>query len=341
MSKLCPAPWVGKFIHPNGRITPCCYTREENISELKEQFIQRQQPNSCLFCWQAESKNLHSPRQDWIEFAKDFNPNSSQDELLSINLGNYCNAECIICNGASSSKRNTWAKKNNTKEHVINAIATAEVDFNFGQYPHLRQINLIGGEPVIHPTAKRILEELIFLGMEKYITVSFNTNASKFPNQILKLIKQFKEVQVTLSIDGAGQYFEYQRRPLEWNTVKSISEQWMALSNNVMINYVVSAVSIWGFNEFIDWLNDKPAKIIFNHVTDKHYLSLSVLNDKQKEQWIESAVNHPLKQDIVNILNTVNYQADLVPLLAKHIELEDSAAKIKFAELFPNWKIHG
>jgi sulfatase maturation enzyme AslB (radical SAM superfamily) len=345
MNNLCPAPWNSRMVHSNGTITPCCYTQEQDIEKLKHDFLSGNRPSQCEYCWIQEDNNLHSPRQDFINFAKE-SPLDSV-ELLSLDLGNYCNAECIICNGNTSSKRNTWARKHSINEFIPLTISINEVQLDFSLYSKLKMVMLIGGEPMLHPKTKILLKSMIESGLAKNITISFNTNASIFDQEIVSMLKQFKSILVTLSIDGAGAYFEYQRRPLLWNTVKDISLQWMEISESIIINYVVSAVSIWGYNEFVDWFDQLPEEIakkepqvIFVHVNDKQYLTLNVLTDQQKNQWIENAAEHKFKQSIVDILATTKFNPNLVTELFSQIELEDISSINKFSNLFPDWNQH-
>jgi sulfatase maturation enzyme AslB (radical SAM superfamily) len=345
MNKMCPAPWISRVVHSDGTIVPCCYTQEQNIERLKQDFLNGIQPTQCIYCWYHEDKNLPSPRGDLINFAK----NSSVDsvQLLSLNLGNYCNAECITCNGSTSSKRNSWAKKHSKIEYIASTISISNIEIDFNQYPDLKMLTLIGGEPMLHPDTKPLLTKLVESGLSKNIDISFNTNASIFDLEIITLLQKFRSILVTLSIDGGGKYFEYQRRPLLWNNVKDISLQWMEISESIIINYVVSAVSIWGFNEFVAWYDRLPEVILkknpevkFVHVNDKMYLTLNVLSEQQKDEWIEFATDHKFKQSIIDILSTTQFNKRLVSKLSEHITLEDLTAKVKFFELFPNWKFN-
>jgi sulfatase maturation enzyme AslB (radical SAM superfamily) len=326
-------------VHSDGKITPCCYTGATDIEQLKEKFTTGEQPAECQYCWQCESAGVHSPREDFSRTL------GTSVKMLSINLGNYCNAECIMCNGYTSSSRNTWAKIYNPGEFKLDTIQVANTDIDFSLYPDLEMITLIGGEPALHPSTGKILDKLIELGIAPNITISLNTNASRFDDKLIAQLKQFKDIFVTLSIDGAGEYFEYQRRPLKWTTVQPIALQWMQISKNIVINYVVTAISIWGFNEFVRWveqlpqeIKDKQPQIILTPVSSEiSWLGLSVLNNEQRHTWVEQAVNHPKKQDILTMLASAPYTP--CPDFARQIALEDATAKKKFKEIFADWKL--
>lgn len=342
----CNAPWVNRILHSNGQLAPCCYTIPSNINieKLKESFTAGIKSSHCGYCWSAEKNNRHSPRLDYKDITGD------TVTRLSINLGNYCNAECIMCNGETSSSRNAWAKLHNSIEFKPNAITDAPItNFNFSEYPDLTTLTLIGGEPVIHPGTIKILDQLIEKDMAKNIVIHLNTNSSKLSNELITKLQCFKSISVTLSIDGTGKYFEYQRRPLKWDQVSVIAEQWMNISTDIVINYVITAISIWSFNDFILWflnlpgvIHAKKPQIIMTCVSHipYSYLTPSILTDEQKQQWISTAIDHPTKQDIVNILTSSTYSLSQRTMFKEKIKLEDITSKIKFAEIFPEWDLN-
>ena len=339
-NNYCSAPWTSRFVHTDGTITPCCFIRKIDINSLKQSFDLNQKHTACEYCWHLEEKSLHSPRYDFLHQ----NAHGKEVTSLSINLGNYCNAECIMCNGNTSSSRNNWARQYNKKEFKLHTIQVAET-VDISVYPNLEIISLIGGEPAIHPSTIKILDDIISIGKHKELTISLNTNASRLDDKLIERLIQFKEILVTLSIDGAGDSFEYQRRPLKWSKVKPIAEQWMTVSQSIIINYVVSAVSIWGFNEFVEWMNawdsnviEKNPQIMITPVTEAQ-LSLAVLDNHQRKSWIDCAVNHSIKQDMIDILNSTPYCPATLARFKEQIVKEDQTASKKFAEIFPDWKL--
>ena len=344
MITRCNAPWVARFINPTGRVTPCCYIVPTNIEKLKESFDNGIKSPACGYCWLAEKNNVHSPRLDYNNLL------GNTVTHLTINLGNYCNAECIMCNGNTSSSRNSWARLHSPKEFKINVIPEANIDnFDFLEYPDLTTLTLLGGEPAIHPSTIKILNQLIEQDLAKNVNISLNTNASKLDDRLIDRLRCFKSISVTLSIDGTGKYFEYQRRPLKWDQVKVIAEQWLEISESIVINYVVTAISVWSFNDFISWfvelpdsIHNKQPQISMNQVwvMNHAYLTLAVLTDDQKQQWLVEAIDHPAKQDIINILNSVTYNAAQCTIFKEKMKLEDITAKLKFAEIFPDWPLN-
>ena len=119
----------------------------------------------------------------------------------------------------------------------------------------------------------------------------------------------------------------------------------MQISKNIVVNYVVTAISVWGFNEFVNWIDqlpqeikDKQPQIIMTPVSaDITWLRLAVLNNEQRHQWTDCATDHLCKQDILTMLASEPYRP--YSGFAKQIALEDKTAKKKFKEIFPNWNL--
>ena len=358
MTNFCPAPWTNRFIRSDGNISPCCFSTkiytEADIISLKESFLLDEKDSRCQVCWMREAAGLHSPRNDHInaignktEYIDDIQ--STLDvELISLDVGNYCNAECIICTGISSTTRGSWEKLHAGKILNIQSTHNNDNHHKLVDYPNLKTLTLIGGEPAIHPSTHLILDSFINAGTAKNICISLNTNSSKLDQKLIDKLKLFNILSVTLSIDGAGKYFDYQRRPLRWEQVRIIAEKWMEISDNIVINYVVTAISIWGVNEFINWLETLPVitqnkclEIILTPLTSPSYLRVAVLNEQHRNSWKDFSINHPLKHEIIQILENDTYKSTLLPIFKTSMALEDITSKIKFAEIFPNWNLNG
>lgn len=355
MSNFCPAPWIHRYIDQYGNVSPCCWSKtnnEENIARLKKSFLLDEKDPICNHCWNDENDNLRSMRSDYIELSgskTEYNKDTfviSEVEHATVNLGNLCNAECIMCSEQFSTSRDAWQKiHHKNRKNIFQPIHVSESHFNLNNYKNLKTLTLLGGEPAIHPTTHKILDNFINAGTSKNISISLNTNASKLDQNLIDKLKLFNVLSVTLSIDSAGKYFEYQRRPLKWNQVKEVSDQWMEICENIVINYVVTAISIWGFNDFIEWftgfpqsVQDKNPKVRFTHVWSE-YLKLNVLNDDQRNHWIQTAVDHPFKNEMIKILKSTTYDSKLMPIFKENIRLEDTTAELKFAEIFPDWNL--
>lgn len=353
MSNFCPAPWTDRFVRSDGTLSCCCFAKvnsESEIENLKESFVNDVRDTRCQHCWRMENTNLKSLRQTKIEITgltvpPTWTNNKEAVDNIMCNVGSLCNAECIVCNGYTSSARNEWAKTYDKKNYIRVEVKNSE-DIRFAEYPNLEMITLLGGEPSIHPWVRTILSDLIASGRAKKIDINLNTNSSSLDSKLVAQLSEFRDIFVTLSLDGVGDIFEYQRRPLQWEQVKAVADKWMEISFNVTICYVVTAITVWALNDFIAWYDALPRKDVtvrFDPVASvwPNELSVAVLTKEQRDHWIATTVDHPLKADMLNIIDNIPYNSALVPMFKNKIQIEDQTAGKKFAEIFPNWNLDG
>ena len=64
------------------------------------------------------------------------------------------------------------------------------------------------------------------------------------------------------------------------------------------------------------------------------------LFDKQKALWINQAVEHKFKKQMLNILRDSPFDSKLLVEFSNQIVLEDIVSPIKFSELCPNWNLN-
>jgi MoaA/NifB/PqqE/SkfB family radical SAM enzyme len=134
MSKLCVLPWVSLETTPLGTVKPCCLADDvipdidlsnntlqeafdgEYMRDLRQQFRDGMQPETCRRCWNEESAGRTSKRmnslarlRDMLKPANiDFDSNDGKLIFIDLKLGNICNLKCRICGSFSSSK---WAQE--------------------------------------------------------------------------------------------------------------------------------------------------------------------------------------------------------------------------------------
>lgn len=334
---FCPAPWNSRIIDKEKAETCCCWYGGVSIDDIKNHISKGQRDPGCEYCWQREDRGQQSPRRDYIN--RDGIFDSSGVEHITIDLGNVCNAECIMCSGNASSKRNSWVKKYKPEEFIINVKPEINSDIDFTKYPDLKSIYFLGGEPFLNSGTISILKKLKELNVSKNLTISLVTNSSTYDENIIELLTDFKHVMITLSLDGGGKHFEYQRRPLKWNSVMDIAIKLSEISDTIIINYVVSAVSLWGFNDFISWLENIPQSvklkkpnIILTHVSSDS-LSLHSVTDEKRDQWMNQATDHELKKEIILMLNDYPFDPIQLDKLKADLLLEDKTSDTKHTEL--------
>jgi len=227
---------------------------QHTMAPLRQQLARGESPAGCQGCLAAEPHGKISGRKrqllktgivvgefektsassTWIsEFVKSEHTGETvlgvQD--WQIDLGNYCNSNCIFCSPAESSRLAAefkrigfikdlppanWSDDPTQVDTVVSAILASRTKF----------IHFVGGETTITPAFKKILQALLSAGQQD-IAISFTTNLTVWPQDIVDLLTQFQEVNLGMSVETFESVNDYVRWPSNINTVCSTLDQWI------------------------------------------------------------------------------------------------------------------
>jgi len=181
---------------------------------------------------------LSSPWVNEFKYTLDNNTTNCKPIDWQIDLGNYCNAACIFCTPQSSSKiaieyqklqisdnipNNSWC---NDKNNIIRFLA------DLTQTKNLHYVHFIGGETIITPAFKVILQELINANLHKKITIGFTTNLMVWDDTIVNLLCKFNTVNLGLSIEAFHKVNDYVRWPAKIDEIEKIIEKWLCIARD-------------------------------------------------------------------------------------------------------------
>jgi MoaA/NifB/PqqE/SkfB family radical SAM enzyme len=331
---------------------------------LRKNFIQGSchTTDICKTCSLAEQGGGSSPRIlnnkyfaehldiDLVRTIKQIIDNDYKiDKVFSLDFcpSNYCDYECIMCFGGASSKRKTFeikiqggkpSKKNNLK-----------INSDFDQIlSTIKILNFTGGETLLQKQIHELIDELIQNDLAKNIKISLLTNASKYPEKLIDHFKQFKDVFYTVSIDGIGEVIEYQRRGAIWSDVESNALRFYK-EFGCVINFVLNAVNVFNFPDFVDWLSKHNInKVFISLVYDRnHNISVAVVPPELKSPFIDRLTEYQYKyqntyyaeliQQMLDIMSNTEHDPKLIPEFIKAITIEDSASKKSLKQVVPEW----
>ncbi len=252
------------------------------MKNLRIQMIQGEWPTICQRCKITEEiggvSRRQSENQHFQEDVSHLISSTQQDGTIPVNirsvdfrLGNLCNLACRMCSPRSSSR---WARERDTQELIKTITSppnletsdlgkwfqTKEIFTEFGKViPTLKHLHFAGGEPLIIPEMPRFLDRCIKRGYAKNITLTYNTNLTRIPNELKKLWPYFKEVKLWASIDGFGKINDFIRFGSNWSL---INKNLMDLDRNhlkygvseVQIQCTVQIYNIFRLNELYEYL---------------------------------------------------------------------------------------
>lgn len=352
-SKCCVLPWISVETTPVGTMRPCCLAlqeisaqgqplklltstvteayRSEHMQQLREQFRQGQQPDTCQRCWNEEaagrtSKRMHSN----LKFNKllhtvDWN-NNQPDQLwfLDLKLGNICNLKCRICGPWSSSK---WAqeqmpvfdKKTSYAYHMLKQGRWPRDSVQFWNnlqtlLPGIQYFEFTGGEPFLIKEHFELLQTAVDLGVAGNISIHYNTNGTVWPDQHA-LWQHFKHVEIAFSIDNIGAMFEYERHGADWNQVAQNVLRFQQLAAhtdniNTQVCITINVQNVLYIQEICDWVSQQAFDFVyFNMLHDPEHMNIGCMTAQAKELVVQklmsAVVDNKYRHDIQGIIKFI------------------------------------
>jgi MoaA/NifB/PqqE/SkfB family radical SAM enzyme len=357
--KFCVLPWVSLETSPIGTVRPCCLAEEEIVDDagekfdlntasfggiqnskymqdLRQQFLDKKQPQTCRKCWREErsgrtSKRMHTldrlkhmlPDQDWTADAKPL-------MFLDLKLGNICNLKCRICGSWSSSTFATEElqflgrdedRKNNHHYRMLrqgswpreNPTFWNEIDRVVDQ---IRYIEFTGGEPFMIQEHFDMLQGLVDRGIAGNIEIHYNTNGTQWPEHAEAIWQHFKTVEIAFSIDDVGARFEYQRSNAVWSEVLQNLERFRELrSRNLNIRLqvcsTVNVFNVYYLEELANWIDTQQFNFVYwNMMHEAYYFSINTLPESTKQAIADklrsAQVSEKHQAEFENIIKFMN-----------------------------------
>lgn len=233
--------------HQFGKVPDIPDVNSSEWKRVRTQMMNDEWPNECIDCRIQEENGIKSYRQR-SENLPISEPDYNNPEVivrdLQLKLNRACNYSCRHCTVASNSNFIKIGKENpevgqklwtdHHFDHVVERhdhqidIPTPEIiDHLFKNVlPTVERIEFSGGEPFFHVEMYRFLQRMIDDPTidESNVTLCYNTNMSmtKFKQyDIVELWNHFKKVEITVSMDGTGNIFNYFRQGGNYDRVVS------------------------------------------------------------------------------------------------------------------------
>jgi sulfatase maturation enzyme AslB (radical SAM superfamily) len=275
---FCVLPWHGKEIDHNGKQTHCCLLPPTyDINKIRSEMKQGIRPIECTKCWNLEDNNLLSDRHlknNALDFylkknLADIMQDAVEENTLMVKLISSftCNASCVYCNSGSSSYWHTIERRIDKtipiKSYEFIDLDKVQREIDFGK---IKILSLIGGEPLLERKNFEILQKLLDLGNSD-VFISVVTNASiELSDQYQKILSNFANLNLSLSLDGTNGIFDYQRWPLKWTDVEKNIEVYRKITPNISAVCTITNLSVLYYNETKAWFNAQNIPWLSNPV---------------------------------------------------------------------------
>lgn len=230
---FCAAPWRGLHINPRGDVKTCCagnpnmlgnlnehsiieILNSPGLREIRQSLSQGKAHEYCSNCVQAErfgadsERRWHNDTNPGFDYAT-AGPDYHYPVIVDVRWNTTCNLSCNYCSEWASSK---WsALKGIPFKSGSRPYYEAVCDFLEQHRDHIRDVALVGGEPLLLPENERLLD---VIPEDCAVTLITNMNVDLDRNRIFRKLEQRKRVGWSMSFDNVGPRFEYVRYGGDW-----------------------------------------------------------------------------------------------------------------------------
>lgn len=263
------------------------------MRDIRRDMVRGRRVDGCVQCYQQESQGGMSMRlrdnanweSGWLnegrmridEIKSDAAENGfrapSLPALIEIDTGTLCNLKCRMCHDNASSLiakdpvHSSWAadQHDGSRYHdqskqprhtklrrflPLKASFETELSKRRGE---IKRLYFIGGEPLLVREVPVLLEGLVNAGQSRDIELAIVSNGTVRPPW-LSLASQFRRLDLAISIDGFGKYYDYIRYPARWDELTENIRAFKAMPNvalsaavTIQINNALNIVDLFRY----------------------------------------------------------------------------------------------
>ena len=295
---------------------------------------------------------------------------------LHIDLGNYCNLACKMCNSSASStiasQEVRWGIESSRQYLGTDWTKDQQVWDRFKQQllsiPGLNNLHFMGGETLLTDKFEDLVDTMIDA---QYFDIcfSFVTNGTIYRPALMEKLSKFRRVGIEISIEALDEHNAYQRQGTNTNKVLDNIEKFLSHCNNdsvtVTLRPAVSALTIGYFPDLLRYALKKKLLIKSLLVYHPKFLSAEILPDDVKQVYLakykdiakdinEQKLADYNASDPHNYLLIVQEQinecietlssprsensAILLDQLVKHCKKWDQVYNLDARKLYPEWR---
>lgn len=280
---FCVLPFYGFENRQAGKadknIWCCRLTPNTDIEQVRSDALNNRQNAACQTCWDLENqaqvseRQLHNSSLDfyWNRDLSDIEQQAQQGRyspvVIKLHTSNICNGTCVTCGPALST---AWSQLRGlpVRYQNLNLTQLSHID-----WPNIQSLSFVGGEPLLEKTNFDILAHLLSTGnSDCFISIVTNSSMAISSSQ-LEILSQFKNLNLCLSIDATGSYFEYLRYPLKWSVLEQNLTNFRNITDNISVSCMISNLSIFCYDQTRDWFKEQNLPYLCKQITTPTYFA--------------------------------------------------------------------
>jgi len=207
---LCPLPFAGLYINPNGNVKCCSISKDilgnihkdsiENmtkgdvVKKIRREMLDNKFPTNCTECYEKEkvmkginlnnisNRLYHVGKLGTAPMKLYNNENNFELQQLDVRWRNTCNGACVYCGPELSSR---WAVELQEEKKMTDTAMQACVDYVYKNLNNLKMLYLCGGEPMMMKENVKLLQ--IIKESNPELDIRVNTNLSNLNNEVFRI----------------------------------------------------------------------------------------------------------------------------------------------------------
>lgn len=286
-------------MHNDQRSSLCrrCYVEEDlGANSRRHKSLQK----SAIFVRQAFDQSYNqSPGHRHFESSRIAQGHTITEPIdLHIDLGNYCNLACKMCEPSASStiaaQEVKWGIESSKKYLGQDWTRDPKVWQNFLDQllaiDSLQNIHFMGGETLLTDRLENLVDHFVAANRLD-VCLSFVTNGTVYRPTLMAKMSKFKRVGIEVSIETVDEHNAYQRQGTDTAAVLANIKHYRSWSNNdsvtVTLRPAPSALTVGYFWTLLDYALQHSLIIKSNLCFRPDFLHASVLPRTVKRQYVE------------------------------------------------------
>jgi MoaA/NifB/PqqE/SkfB family radical SAM enzyme len=340
---FCLAPWAHSCVTVQKELKPCCVFQDKNdityenydtwwrsneMAILREDLLSGKQHPGCNACWESESLGQESLRQgynnifrshiDFKQLRENIRNNNFHEVpdavAWELDIGNLCNLKCIMCDPIRSNKiqEEVLEFSDNFKDFpVLIKQANSYTQKNWIESTsgkellskiksNLKWIKLQGGEALSIKGVRDLVENID----TSQVTLALTTNGTILDQRLLDAFKNFKQIEISISIEAASKENNIIRYGSSWNIIKKNIVTLNNLDNVILqLNHVLQITSPLFLPEILKFAEENKLHLAILPLSSPKHLHISgcppTIIDKFLNELAEINVQHPKNKQII------------------------------------------
>ena len=217
---------------------------------------------------------------------------------IHIDLGNYCNLACKMCNPQTSSTiaaqyvkwgisdarqylGTDWTRDEEIWQRTLTELASIK---------SLKNVHFMGGETLITNRFEDFLDFMITCGRTN-LNFSFVTNGTVWKPRVMEKLSRFQRVGIEVSVETMTLHNQYQRQGTDNTVIRENLSRFQKLCDGSRITLTVrpavSALTVGYYHTFLDFCLQENIMIKGLICTNPRYLSAEILPQHIKNAYLQ------------------------------------------------------